>query len=90
MLAIGIAGSSAYDSVGEARARPRASRSRSATTGSPTVPSRSGRGRTRLEVRAVFDVERGGERLGVVEAGKNAYTVERQVSNEVGMRSELS
>ena len=34
-------------------------------------------------------VERGGDALGTVEAGKNAYTAERQVSNEVGIRSDL-
>ena len=39
-------------------------------------------------VRAVLEVERGGDQLGVVEAGKNAYTVERQVSNEVGVRTD--
>ena len=37
----------------------------------------------------MLDVERGGEALGTVEAGKNAYTAERQVSNEVGIRSDL-
>ena len=41
------------------------------------------------EVRAVVGVERDGEALGTVEAGKNAYTAERQVSNEVGIRSDL-
>src|SRR5918995_286946 len=41
------------------------------------------------EVRAVVGVERDGEDLGTVEAGKNAYTAERQVSNEVGIRSDL-
>ncbi len=40
------------------------------------------------EVRAVLDVRRGGDRLGTVEAGKNDYTVEQQVSNEVGIRSD--
>ena len=41
------------------------------------------------EVRAVLAVVRDGEALGVVQAGKNAYTAERQVSNEVGIRSDL-
>jgi cytochrome c-type biogenesis protein CcmF len=40
-------------------------------------------------VRAVVGVERGGRDLGTVEAGKNAYTAEQQVSNEVGIRSDL-
>jgi cytochrome c biogenesis factor len=34
-------------------------------------------------------VRRDGKELGSVEAGKNAYTAERQVSNEVGIRSDL-
>ena len=37
----------------------------------------------------MLDVERGGKALGTVAAGKNAYTAERQVSNEVGIRSDL-
>jgi cytochrome c biogenesis factor len=40
-------------------------------------------------VRARLDVARGDDSLGTLEAGKNAYTVERQVSNEVGIRSDL-
>ena len=86
MLAIGIAGASLYDSIGEARV----------TRGSSLAVSdyrltyrdlveRTGPNATL--VRAVFDVERNGERLGVVEAGKNAYTVERLVSKEVGVRT---
>ncbi len=35
-----------------------------------------------------LDVERGGRDLGTLEAGKNAYTIEQQVSNEVGIRSD--
>ena len=35
------------------------------------------------------DVERGGSSVGTVEAGKNAYTAEQQVSNEVGIRTDL-
>ena len=34
-------------------------------------------------------LERDGEELGTVEAGKNAYAAERQVTNEVGIRSDL-
>ena len=86
VLAIGIAGASLYDSIGEARV----------TRGSSLAVSdyrltyrdlveRTGPNATL--VRAVFDVERNGERLGVVEAGKNAYTVERLVSKEVGVRT---
>ena len=38
----------------------------------------------------MLDVERDGEALGTVKAGKNAYnTAERLVSSEVGIRSDL-
>ncbi len=37
----------------------------------------------------MLDVRRGSEDLGSVSAGKNAYSVEQQVSNEVGIRSDL-
>ena len=37
----------------------------------------------------MLEVRRGGDLLGTVEAGKNAYTVEQQVSNEVGIRSDF-
>ena len=33
-------------------------------------------------------MRRGDRELGTLEAGKNAYTVEEQVSNEVGIRSD--
>ena len=38
------------------------------------------------EIRAMVDVRRGGDDLGRLQAGKNAYAVEEQVSNEVGIR----
>jgi len=88
LLAIGIAGSSAYDTVTEAKLRP----GQELAVGGYTLRY------TRLterpaanatEVRAVLEVRRGGDRLGTVEAGKNAYTVEQQVSNEVGIRSDF-
>ena len=37
----------------------------------------------------MLDVRRGGDDLGSLSAGKNAYSVEQQVSNEVGIRSDL-
>ena len=40
------------------------------------------------EVRATLEVRRGDRDLGTLEAGKNAYTIEQQVSNEVGIRSD--
>ena len=40
------------------------------------------------EIRAVLDVRRGGDSLGTIKAGKNAYSAPAgQVSNEVGIRT---
>jgi cytochrome c-type biogenesis protein CcmF len=88
LLAIGIAGSSAYDSVGEARL----ARDDTIAVGGYTLRYTDLAERqvsNATEVRAVFDVERSGKRLGELRAGKNAYSVEEQVSNEVGIRSDL-
>jgi cytochrome c biogenesis factor len=46
-------------------------------------------GANATEVRALLDVARDGDSLGTIAAGKNAYTAERQVSNEVGIRHDL-
>ena len=40
------------------------------------------------EIRATLGVTRGDRDLGTLKAGKNAYTIEQQVSNEVGIRSD--
>ena len=40
------------------------------------------------ELRAQLEVRRGGDSLGALEAGKNRYRAENQVSNEVGIRSD--
>ena len=88
MLAIGIVGSSAYDTVREGKLV----RGDSLTVGDYKLTYRSLDERAAAnatEIRAVLDVERGGKALGTVAAGKNAYTAERQVSNEVGIRSDL-
>jgi cytochrome c-type biogenesis protein CcmF len=88
LLAIGIAGSSAYDTVGERRV----TQGQTLAVGDYRLTYRGLEEReaaNATEVRAVLAVERGGEALGTVEAGKNAYTAERQVSNEVGIRSDL-
>ena len=87
MLAIGIAGASAYDSVAEARLAR--GDSIAVTDYRLTYRGLTQReGANALEVRARFDVTRGGRSLGTLEAGKNAYTAERQVSNEVGIRTD--
>ena len=88
LLAIGIAGSSAYDKVSERQLAP----GQALEVGDYRLTylrldERPAANAT--EVRAVVGVERGGRDLGTVEAGKNAYTAEQQVSNEVGIRSDL-
>lgn len=87
LLAIGIAGSSAFDSVAEARLE----RGESMSIGSYILTYRSLTERqaaNATQQRAVLEVQRSGRDLGTLEAGKNAYTVEEQVSNEVGIRSD--
>ena len=87
LLAIGVAGSSAYDRVVEGRL----ARGQSLAVGGYTLTYRDLTEReasNATEIRAVLDVRRGGDSLGTIEAGKNAYSVEQQVSNEVGIRSD--
>ena len=50
--------------------------------------ARGARGPNATEIRATLDVQRGDRDLGTLRAGKNAYTIEEQVSNEVGIRSD--
>jgi cytochrome c-type biogenesis protein CcmF len=87
LLAIGIAGSSAFDSVAEARLV----RGETMSIGDyrlryEALDERLGANAT--EIRAKLRVARGDDDLGTLEAGKNAYTIEQQVSNEVGIRSD--
>jgi len=87
LLAIGIAGSSAFDKVAEAKLRP----GESMDVGRYTLAYRSLDERqveNATEIRATLAVSRGDRDLGTLEAGKNAYTIEQQVSNEVGIRSD--
>jgi cytochrome c-type biogenesis protein CcmF len=87
LLAIGIAGSSAFDSVAESKLRP----GQSMEIADYTLVYRSLDERlasNATEIRATLEVSRGGRDLGTLEAGKNAYTIEDQVSNEVGIRSD--
>jgi cytochrome c-type biogenesis protein CcmF len=88
LLAIGIAGSSAYDSVAEKQL----ARGQTMTVGDYRLTYRSlteRDGANATEIRAILGVERGGKDLGTIEAGKNAYAAEQQVSSEVGIRSDL-
>jgi len=87
LLAIGVAGSSAYDSVVEGKL----ARGQSLSVGDYRLTYRDlteRDGANATEIRAVLDVRRGGDSLGTIKAGKNAYSVEQQVSNEVGIRSD--
>ena len=87
LLAIGIAGSSAFDTVAEARL----TRGESMEVGKYRLEYRALDERiaaNATEIRAELAVSRGDRDLGTLEAGKNAYTIEEQVSNEVGIRSD--
>lgn len=88
MLAIGIVGASAYDSVAEGRlARGDTLAIADYRLTYRRLEEREAANAT--EVRAALTVERDGKQLGTVAAGKNAYTAERLVSNEVGVRTDL-
>ena len=87
MLAIGVAGSSAFDRVAEAKlAKGDSMRIGDYTLVYRSLDERASSNAT--ELRATLDVRRGGSELGTIQAGKNAYTIEQQVSNEVGIRSD--
>ena len=87
LLAIGVAGSSAYDSVAEGRLAKGDSLGVSGYTLTyQRLVERDTSNAT--EVRALLAVRRGDDDVGVLEAGKNAYSVEQQVSNEVGIRTD--
>jgi cytochrome c-type biogenesis protein CcmF len=88
LLAIGVAGSSAYQHVTDRKLTP----GQSLSVGGYTLTYRTLQERNRAnanEIRAVLDVRRGHESVGTVKAGKNAYSAPAgQVSNEVGIRTD--
>jgi cytochrome c-type biogenesis protein CcmF len=90
LLAIGIAGSSAYDSVVEGKLAP----GQSLAVAGYTVTFQGLKERNTdhaAEVRAQLLVSRDGKELGPLEAGKNSYRIagpDPQVSSEVGIRSD--
>ena len=87
MLAIGIAGSSAYDTSHSARLAPGDSmKLRNYTLVYRGLNSK--RSQNAIETRAAIDVYRGGDRIATMHPGKNDYPVEQQVSNEVSIRSD--
>jgi cytochrome c-type biogenesis protein CcmF len=88
LLAIGIAGSSAYQTVREARLQPGGS----LTVAGNRLVFRGFEARTvanHREIRANVDVYRGGDYLGRLRPGKNQYFAEDQISNEVAIRHDL-
>ena len=89
LLAIGVAGSSAYDSVAEGRLV----RGESLAVGDYTLTYRALTEREGAErdgdPRGARRPPRRATSSARVPPGKNAYSVEQQVSNEVGIRSDL-
>jgi cytochrome c-type biogenesis protein CcmF len=88
LLAIGVAGSSAYETVREGRLSPGESMSvagnRLVFRGFQTTTESNHRA-----IRANVDVYKGGEYLGRYRPGKNQYFAEDQISNEVSIRHDL-
>jgi cytochrome c-type biogenesis protein CcmF len=87
MLAIGIAGSSAYDTSRSARLAP----GQSLKVRNYTLVYRglrSTRSENAIETRAAIDVYKGRHHIATMHPGKNDYPVEQQVSNEVSIRSD--
>jgi cytochrome c-type biogenesis protein CcmF len=84
LLAIGIAGSSAYQTVGERGLKP----GQSMTVAGYTL-TYTGLGTTQeanaIATRATVDVSRGGSHVTTLHPGKNTYPVEKQTSNEVSI-----
>lgn len=88
LLAIGVIGSSAYDTSRRAKLRPGQSMTvRGYTLTYRTLTDRQGS--NDRELRAIVDVRRGSDFQGTMSAGKNQYPVEQQTSNEVAIRSNL-
>ncbi len=84
MLAIGIAGSSAYQTVRERGLQPGQSMEVAGYTLTYTRLEQRQEANA-LAVRAVVDVSRGGSHVTTLHPGKNSYAVEQQVSNEVSI-----
>src|SRR6266508_2074205 len=85
LLAIGVTGSSVYETVREARLRP----GESMTVAGNRLLFRgfeTRRAANHRAIRANVDVYRGDKYLGRLRPGKNQYFAEDQVSNEVAIR----
>jgi cytochrome c-type biogenesis protein CcmF len=87
LLALGVAGSSAYGSTTERKLLP----GQSMRVGGYTLTYRSlsqQRGANHVAVRAAVDVYRGGGLVARIEPGKNRYFAEQQVSNEMAIHTD--
>jgi cytochrome c-type biogenesis protein CcmF len=87
LLALGIAGSSAYGSSAERKL----SRGQKMQVGGYTLAYRSlsqQREPNHTAIRAAVDVYRGGKLVARVEPGKNNYFAEQQVSNEMAIHTD--
>jgi cytochrome c-type biogenesis protein CcmF len=87
LLAVGIAGSSAYQTVKDAKLKP----GQSVEVADYRLTSRGlvqRRAANHTEVRALVDVYRDGHFLGTMRPGKNSYPAEQQVSNEMAIRTD--
>jgi cytochrome c-type biogenesis protein CcmF len=84
MLAIGIAGSSAYQTVRERGLHPGQSMEVAGYT-LTYVRTEQRQEANALAVRSVVDVSRGGSHVTTLHPGKNSYPVEGDVSNEVSI-----
>jgi cytochrome c-type biogenesis protein CcmF len=87
LLAIGVVGSSAYDTIVDQRLRP----GDGVSVAGYDLRYRGveeSRGANAQEIRAVVDVSRDGESLGTLRPGKNRYFAEQQISNEAAIRSD--
>jgi cytochrome c-type biogenesis protein CcmF len=87
LLAIGVAGSSAYQTVREQKLRP----GETMRVAGYTLAYRGltqTRSSNAVERRAHVDLYRGGAKLAAIAPGKNDYPVEQQQSNEVSIHTE--
>ncbi len=88
LLAVGIAGSNAYDSSAEGKLRPGQSLSSGGYSVTYRSLTREPKG-NHVELRAQVDVYRGKSYLGRMEPGKNEYLAEQQISNEMAIRTDF-
>ena len=84
LLAVGVAGSSAYQTVREAKLKPGQSIRAAGYTGTYRSVTQTTVG-NHQEIRATIDLSRGGHLVARLHPGKNRYFAEQQVSNEMAI-----